>query len=297
MFGMLDYRAYKLLWLICMPLRWLIWVAAWASIVIAIMFSASLDYSVPVRIAIAYAIWEGSGIVLTIIRAILFWFIKKGFFWLVDVVPAKADSVTEAKEMVVGGPLTWLSKKMMTNIQNWTEDDTEQLASLMNWRARLFFRSTERMREQIWRYQELYESTGKQPVDLNQKEARKLVADLEYSWFEKAIIYPISFNAILRIAIISVAIVFLDSRSQVGWKELGGFAFVAAWVFFGFLQIREERQKKCKKREEEEHRKQMEREEAEYRREQEARVERQLRREVIQRKVMDGLEKRLIGPR
>ena len=92
MFGMLDYRAYKLLWLICMPLRWLIWVAAWASIVIAIMFSASLDYSVPVRIAIAYAIWEGSGIVLTIIRAILFWFIKKGFFWLVDVVPAKADS-------------------------------------------------------------------------------------------------------------------------------------------------------------------------------------------------------------
>jgi hypothetical protein len=102
MFGMLDYRAYKLLWLICLPIRLIMWIAAWSSIVIAIMISASLDYSVLIRIVIAYGIWQGTAIVLQIIRGILFWFIKKGFFWLVDVVPAKAESVPEAKEMVVG---------------------------------------------------------------------------------------------------------------------------------------------------------------------------------------------------
>jgi hypothetical protein len=37
--GMLDYRAYKLLWLIWLPFRLMLWIAAWASIVIAIMIS------------------------------------------------------------------------------------------------------------------------------------------------------------------------------------------------------------------------------------------------------------------
>ena len=207
MFGMPDYRAYKLLWLICAPLRVLVWTAAWGSIAIAIMFSASLHYSVLLQIIIAYAIWEGSGIVIIIIRAILFWFIKKGFFWLVDVVPAKAENVAEAKEMVVGGPITWLSKKFLTDIQNWTDDDTEQLASLMNWRARLFFRSTERIHKRIWKFKDLYETTGKQPGDLTQKGQQELVGYLEYSWFEKAIINQISFNAITRVVIITVAIV------------------------------------------------------------------------------------------
>jgi hypothetical protein len=117
-------------------------------------------------------------IVLQIVGGILFWFIKKGFFWLIDVVPAKAESVAEAKEMVVGGPITWLGKKFLTDIHNWTEDDTEQFASLMNWRARLFFQSTERIRQRVWRFQALYEATGKQPGDLTEDERQKVVADL-----------------------------------------------------------------------------------------------------------------------
>jgi hypothetical protein len=184
----------------------LAWIAAWASIVIAVMFSASLDYSVPVRIIIAYAIWEGLAIVIQIIRGILFWFIKTGFFWLVDIVPAKAENVAEAKEMVVGGPLTWLSKKFLTDIQNWTDDDTEQFASLMNWRARLFFSSTERIRKRIWKFKDLYETTGKQPGDLTEKQRQEIVGDFDYSWFEKAIINQISFGVIVRLLIITVAI-------------------------------------------------------------------------------------------
>src|SRR5690242_20190559 len=122
MFGMLDYRAYKLLWLICLPLRFIMWVAAWASVIVAIMISLSLHHSALVQIVIAYAIWEGVGIVLMIIRSILFWFIKKGFFWLVDIVPSKAENVAEAKAMVAGGPMTWLGKKFASDIGNWTEE-------------------------------------------------------------------------------------------------------------------------------------------------------------------------------
>ena len=207
MFGMPDYRAYKLLWLICAPLRVLVWIAAWCSIAIAIMFSASLHYSVLVRIVIAYAIWEGLGIAILIIRAVLFWFIKKGFFWLVDVVPAKAASVVEATEMVLGGPLTWLSKKLLTDIQNWTDDDTEQFASLMNWRARLLFGSTERIRKRIWKLKDLYETTGKQPGDLTEEQQREIARYLDFSRFEKAIINPHSFGAMVRVVIITVAIV------------------------------------------------------------------------------------------
>jgi hypothetical protein len=211
MFGMLDYRAYKLLWLICLPVRLVTWIAAWGSIVIAITIGASLHYNLLIRIIIAYAIWEGAALVLQIARAILFWFIKKAFFWLVDVVPAKAENVAEAKEMAVGGPVTWLGKKFLTDIGSWNENDTEQFAALMNWRARMFFRSTERVRKRIWRFQEMYEHTGKQPGDLNESERQKLVADLDYSWFEKAIINPIAFSATLRIMIISVAIVSLEN--------------------------------------------------------------------------------------
>jgi hypothetical protein len=80
MFGMLDYRAYKLAWLICSPLRLVMWIAEWSSIVIAIMISASLDYSLPIRIVVALAISVGAAVVLYFIRRILFWFIIKGFF-------------------------------------------------------------------------------------------------------------------------------------------------------------------------------------------------------------------------
>jgi hypothetical protein len=105
-------------------------ITAWGLVVIAIIIRTSLDYSVPIRIVIAYAIWEDAMILLMIVSWIAFWFIKKGFFWVVDVVPAKADTAAEAKEMVVRGPMTWLGKKLAIDIGNWTEDDTEQFASL-----------------------------------------------------------------------------------------------------------------------------------------------------------------------
>src|SRR5262249_54169181 len=96
MFGMLDYRAYKLLWLICRPFSLIILIAELGAIAVAIMISASLHYNVLVRIVIAIAILIGAVIIITIFRRILWWFVTTWFFWLVDVVPAKGESVAES---------------------------------------------------------------------------------------------------------------------------------------------------------------------------------------------------------
>lgn len=211
MFGMLDYRAYKLLWLICWPLRLVMFVGSWGAVFIAIMISSSIDVIPLYRIVIAYAIWEGFGIVLSILRWLIFWFIKKCFFWLVDIIPSKGEDVAQAKEMVVGGPMTWMGKKFMHDIGNWTDDETEEFAALMNVRARWFFGSTERVRKRIWRFADHYEQTGQQPIEMTEKERNQLVADLDYSWFEKAIINPIAFGAIVKIVVITIAILSLNN--------------------------------------------------------------------------------------
>jgi hypothetical protein len=57
--------------------------------------------------------------------------------------------VAEAKEMVVGGPMTWMGKKFMADIGNWTDDDTQDFAALMSLRSRWFFGSNERVQQRI----------------------------------------------------------------------------------------------------------------------------------------------------
>jgi hypothetical protein len=211
MFGMLDYRAYKLLWLICWPLRLVMFVGSWGAVFIAIMISSSIDVIPLYRIVIAYAIWEGFGIVLSILRWLIFWFIKKCFFWLVDIIPSKGENVAQAKEMVVGGPMMWMGKKFMNDIGNWTDDETEEFAALVNVRAMWFFGSTERIRKRIWRFADHYEQTGQQPIEMTEKERNELTADLDYSWFEKAIINPIAFGSIVKIVVITIAILSFNN--------------------------------------------------------------------------------------
>jgi hypothetical protein len=118
----------------------------------------------------------------------------------------------------------------MTNFGNWTEDDTEEFASLnwppyMNWRARLFFHSKERVRKWHRRLREMYEATGKQPGDLTEEERQKLIADLDYSWFERLIIHQNSFYyGIAFIIIISIAIISLDNsvryKYPIPWESV-----------------------------------------------------------------------------
>jgi hypothetical protein len=95
MFGMLDYRAYKLLWLICLPLRLIIWIAAWGSIAIAIMIGASLDYACSDRHRVRDLGRRGDRASDRSLDHFLVH--KKGVLLLIDVVPAKAETSWKRK--------------------------------------------------------------------------------------------------------------------------------------------------------------------------------------------------------
>jgi hypothetical protein len=198
----------------CLPLRFLIWIAAWSSIFLAIGIASTLQYAPWARMLTAYAIWEGAAIILSIIRVIIFWVIKKLFFWLVDIIPVKGSNIDESREMVLAGPLSWLGKKFGTEIENWADSDTEQLASLFNWRAKLFFHAKGRLRKRVDIFKAHHEMTGQEPDDLTEIQRNELVGHLEYRRFERWVINPFIFNALLRIGIIIIAILWLDSTGR-----------------------------------------------------------------------------------
>src|SRR6266498_2881696 len=111
-FGMLDFRAHKLFWLICLPFRAI------------------------AKIAMAYLVMEGIALALSlVVWKGLFWAIKSTFFWLVDVVPSHGANIDEAHAIVLTGRAFELNKKFENEIENWTFDDTREMISHMNWRS------------------------------------------------------------------------------------------------------------------------------------------------------------------
>ena len=77
---------------------------------------------------------------------VLYWMLKKIFFFLIDVVPTRGANLTEAQAGVVSGRGVWLGLKSDRDIGNWSDDDTFELGSLINWRAVCFS-----MRAKGWR--------------------------------------------------------------------------------------------------------------------------------------------------
>jgi hypothetical protein len=70
-------------------------------------------------------------------------------FWLIDVVPARGENAEEARNITLHGKVVWLDKKLSTDIENWSENDSQELVSLLNWRARLFFNGRKRLEDQL----------------------------------------------------------------------------------------------------------------------------------------------------
>ena len=93
MFGMLDYRAYKLLWLISLPFR-IVWRLIWFVVIaIEIAIGHWTEYPSLAQIVIAYVAMEVIGLIASIVWALLInWPLYKVFFWLVDVVPSKGEN-------------------------------------------------------------------------------------------------------------------------------------------------------------------------------------------------------------
>jgi hypothetical protein len=82
-----------------------------------------------------------------------------------------------------------LSKKLTTEIENWTHEDTAAFtAAATNWRARMFFNAKERVEKRIAILTDFYERTGRQPNTLHEEERKKLLHGLDLNWFQSAIV-------------------------------------------------------------------------------------------------------------
>jgi hypothetical protein len=211
MFGMLDYRAYKLFWLLTFPFR-LAW-RAFYFIFIAIAVSIGIWTGYPPlgQMIVAYVAFEAMLLVFSMLWLLLItWPVDKIFFWVVDVMPARGENTEEAKEIARKGAFIWLTKKMTYHIDEWTFEDTSDFVSLMNWRARLFFNARETFVKRIAALQSVYYDTGKQPSELGENEVAKLLKPYKESWFQIAIVSPHFFNSIMAATIIILAIMYLS---------------------------------------------------------------------------------------
>jgi hypothetical protein len=132
--------------------------------------------------------------------------VDKAFFWLIDVIPSRGEDVYEAKEIARKGPVIWLMKKLMNDVDNWTFEDTEAFVSIMNWRARLFFDERSRFLKRVKVLQEVHYDTGKEPSSLGEVEITKLLKPYQMNWFQRVIANEHGFNSIVGALIIIVVI-------------------------------------------------------------------------------------------
>ncbi len=210
MFGMLDYRAYKLFWLVGFPLRVVSRLSFFAILAVAILIALQTSYVPVVKMGIAYGAMEGILLGFIIVWWLLIvWPIDKAFFWVVDVVPSRGEDTHEAREIARRGPVIWLSKKLMNDIENWTFEDTEEFVKCLNWRSRLFFKARERVSKRVRVLQDAYYETGKQPAELGDAEVKRLLKPHKDNWLETVIMSQQGWNAIVGATIIIFVMMYL----------------------------------------------------------------------------------------
>lgn len=209
MFGMLDYRAHKLLWLLLLPVK-IIFRLLFFIIIFASVFIASLATKIYIfKIIVAFFVMKiASFIFINMFAYFLDALIKKIFFWIIDIIPAYGTNHDEAIAVVLlGGDLFKLTKKFDTQIENWTNNDTVSFVSLaFNWRQKIFFNPRSRFEQVVPILQKIHRETGKEPmtIGLSRLESiRESVNGGHVTWLEYAIVSPI-FNDILGFILICI---------------------------------------------------------------------------------------------
>jgi hypothetical protein len=209
MFGMLDYRAHKLFWLICWPLALANLVLGYCAVVASALYVRLelSSYHPLLRIVIAWVVAQLALLVLAILWAVCIFTVKRVFFWLIDIVPAHGADADDAKEVVLQGPSFALYKKLETSVDDWADKDTDALVRCMNWRARWFFPVKSRTALFVHHLQKTCWKEGKQPWQLPKTivdDIRKLVG--KPSWLEIAVTNPYIFHGALTLVVIAVIV-------------------------------------------------------------------------------------------
>jgi hypothetical protein len=216
MFGMLDYRAYKLYWLIWLPFRFVLFLSRYVILAVAIGIAYWTGFHPLIQIVVAYVAMEGITLVFAIVWMLLIaWPIEKVFFWVIDVVPSKGADMEEAQAIARNGPIVWLSTKLMNDIENWTHEDSYEFIKRLNWRARFFFDERKNFAKRVQVLWRVHDDTGKQPAELPQAELNKLLKPYQLNSFQSLIVNPYGWNAIVGLVIIICAILYLNAGRDV----------------------------------------------------------------------------------
>jgi hypothetical protein len=211
MFGMLDYRAYKLFRVLGFPLRVIVKLLSFACIGLAILIAQWTELGTLPKLLIGYASFEGSGLILGLLWFFLVsWPAEKIFFWVIDVIPARGENEEEARQIALHGRIIWLAKKLNNDIGNWTYKDTDGFVSALNWRAVLLFGAKEKFQKRVAILRRLYEDTGRQPGSFSEQELQKYIGHLNPGLFEQAIVNAHYFFSIIAGVIITMAVLHLN---------------------------------------------------------------------------------------
>jgi hypothetical protein len=206
MFGMLDYRAYKLFWLVTLPLRVMGKIGFYVCIFAAIVIAQWTGYDLWLRIVVAYVLMELFALVLQGVWFVLGVITTRIFFWFLDVIPGRGANNEEALAIAAKGPRVWLTKKLTESITEWTDRDTEEFAGLMNWRARWFFDGRGRVEQRVQILKRFQEDSGRSVSSLSMEEARHLIGHLEMGPIEKIIVSPFGFNSLMGFVLIVIGV-------------------------------------------------------------------------------------------
>jgi len=214
MFGMLDYRAHKLYWLLTMPFAVVAKLSFYAVVVASIVIAEQTSKSVGTKIVIAYAAMEAICIlVFQVFWRLVFGALNKIFFFFVDVLPAHGTNAEDARGVALVGNLFLLNKKLENEIEHWTEEDTKSYMSLgANWRARTFFSARERFAHVVEELKRIHQETGQEPRDLGYGGVEKVRESLKgghVTLLETVIVRQHIFNSLVGLIIIILAVCYI----------------------------------------------------------------------------------------
>jgi hypothetical protein len=149
--------------------------------------------SILLKTLIAWVAVEAIGILLNRVSIRGCQAIERGLFWLIQVVPTNGANAEEAQGIVRFGRRFELWKKLGRDINNWTPEDTLELVSLDNWRARLFFSARRRIRvgRLVTELKHICAETGEEPRDISKEFLDQIalkVPGVKIPWYETFIV-------------------------------------------------------------------------------------------------------------
>jgi len=210
MFGMLDYRAHKLYWLLSLPLGLLNWCATIAIFFASCWLASSLVTNVIARFALAYIAMQVFCIFFVFFCKGIVWCFDSLFYFFIDIEPADGRTPEQARAVLKGGETAIL---LLKPFSKWSNADFEDTIRRMGWIARIFFPSSIRRRQQVLSKKAKERATEGNPEinDLSDYEIKNLMKTegIEQPWYETVLCKGyVRTSVIVHIIFVGIFIVY-----------------------------------------------------------------------------------------